>query len=881
MIYDCFNFFNEFEILDIRLHELESCVDKFVLVEASKTHQGRDKPLYFDKNKQMFHNYLDKIIHIIVEDSPELSPKGWNIEFFQRDCIMRGLVGCGEDDIIILSDVDEIPRSTVIKNLNFSDMKGMFYTLEQRLHLYYLNTYFENIVWNGSCITNYGTLQNRSPQLFRDWVRDLRPKDMEIELKIKNGGWHFTYLSSIEKMQEKIAGFSHSEFDNKEVNNPDHLSNCVSNLSHYAPNLTLGRMKVEGFSECDLPFYVKENSDKFSKFIRKRISIIISTYNHLEDCLKPCIDSIIQFTDLADVEIIISANGCKDGTMEFVNSLVGSDLPFKLVWNEEPLGCTKAINEGIKVSTGEYIILLNNDIVLLPQRKNTWINQLLHPFKDDPEVGGTGPFLMGTPRFIVFFCACIKREMFDKFGLLDEIFSPGTCEDVDFCAKIQKAGYKIIQVPYETNEYYEYKRMLGGFPMFHKGSETIKDVDPEVTKRNNRIIDERYGIVKENKVITLEDAVKNLEGKPIFLHLGCGDIYLGGWINCDLENDKADVKLDCSKIPLPDNSVQEIYNSHLLEHFDFMKGQDVLAEWYRVLVPGGRLITETPDLLGLCKWYVNSNEQDRVTLYGLLFGCPWMAEWNIHKFLYSETQLRWTLGNIGFTDIVRVIADSHFVPPERTEVFLKLEAIKKPLVQTIDWQSKIAWRHPLSMGWQVFQKPTELIMLSDFLKGNKITRVIEIGAAVGGTTLLWANMVGDNGIVYSIDIKSEPKCYSGSAFEKQIVELIGDSHDSSFKDKVFEIIGDPVDMLFIDGDHSYEGVKEDFYSFLPFVREGGFIVFHDIVDSEYHRERGCFVATFWNEIKNNYKSFEFIDSTSLLHFTPILSMGIGVIIKDV
>jgi predicted SAM-dependent methyltransferase/cephalosporin hydroxylase len=381
-------------------------------------------------------------------------------------------------------------------------------------------------------------------------------------------------------------------------------------------------------------------------------------------------------------------------------------------------------------------------------------------------------------------------------------------------------------------------------------------------------------------------AIKKSKGEPILLHLGCGGIYLGGWINCDIESEPpvvADVILDCSKIPLPDNSVQAIYSSHLIEHFDYKKGQEVLKEWYRVLVPDGKFIIETPDMLGLCQRFVRSNERERIDLYGLFFGMPWAEKWNIHKFLYSETQLRWTMETIGFK-----VADSHYVPLEKTDVFLKLEAIKGvsgvPGVPEEIHIPEINWRHPLGSGWSVHQKPTELMMLSDFLKKDKIKKVLEIGSANGGTAVYWVNMMGDDGLVYSIDIIPIEKCYKGSEFEKQIVEILGDSHDESFKQKIFDEVGE-VDMLFIDGDHSYEGVKDDFNSFSPLVKENGFIVIHDIIDSEYHRERGCFVAKFWNELKDKYKAtgtdyhiYEFIDPTIYPEVqTPVLSMGIGVV----
>ena len=206
MIYDCFMFFNELEVLDIRLHELGSCVDKFVLVESTKTHRGNNKPLHFNDNKWMFKEYLDRIIHIIVEDLPELrnswhqsQPPGWNIENFQRNCITRGLVECNDNDVIVISDIDEIPRASIVRGMKKIPY-GVFYTFELRLHCYFLNTYFEDKVWNGTCAMSFGTLNNkekllfwpsgeeRSPQIFREWVRGLRGREdcKEEEIKVNN-----------------------------------------------------------------------------------------------------------------------------------------------------------------------------------------------------------------------------------------------------------------------------------------------------------------------------------------------------------------------------------------------------------------------------------------------------------------------------------------------------------------------------------------------------------------------------------------------------------------------------------------------------------------------------------------------------------------------
>lgn len=141
----------------------------------------------------------------------------------------------------------------------------------------------------------------------------------------------------------------------------------------------------------------------------------------------------------------------------------------------------------------------------------------------------------------------------------------------------------------------------------------------------------------------------------IKLNLGCGDMILEGFINCDLYNTKAEVKCDVSKLPYEDNYADVIYASHIIEHFDFYEAFKVLAEWKRVLKVGGRLVIETPDLLESCRKFVNADEQGRLALYGHFFARPWV-DGQVHKFLYTEVQLGWTLGQLGFKDIKRVPA---------------------------------------------------------------------------------------------------------------------------------------------------------------------------------------------------------------------------------
>jgi FkbM family methyltransferase len=211
-----------------------------------------------------------------------------------------------------------------------------------------------------------------------------------------------------------------------------------------------------------------------------KISIVIPTYNHLDDCLKPCIESLVKNTDMNKIlEVIVVANGCTDKTHEFVASY---DDTFKLLWFKEPLGFTKAANAGLKEAKGDYVILLNNDVLLMD---NTWLEKLIEPFEKDLKVGLVGPekryHEMAGGDFITFFCAAIRRELFDKIGYLDEIFSPGTCEDVDFSRKAVGAGYKLIKTE-------------GKFPIEHKYQTTMSEIPgmAEICRRNDKVVYERH-----------------------------------------------------------------------------------------------------------------------------------------------------------------------------------------------------------------------------------------------------------------------------------------------------------------------------------------------------------------------------------------------------
>ncbi len=233
-----------------------------------------------------------------------------------------------------------------------------------------------------------------------------------------------------------------------------------------------------------------------------KFSIIIPTYNNAED-LKECVQSIIKFTSRQEVEIIVVANGCTDGTESYLQ-IKASEGEVSTIWMEEPAGYPKAVNEGIKQAGGDFIILLNDDTVLLPQPVNQWIETLYAPFVNrQNKVGISGPHMMSKEEslnrdFMCFFCVMLRKEMIDEIGLLDEIFSPGYSEDIDYSFKAEAAGWKVVQVPDDSRAFYDDKEMkrTGNFAIYHKGTQTFsrpENKDEQLIIRNNAIIKERWG----------------------------------------------------------------------------------------------------------------------------------------------------------------------------------------------------------------------------------------------------------------------------------------------------------------------------------------------------------------------------------------------------
>jgi len=220
-VVDAFTFYNELDMLEYRLTVLDPVVDWFVLVEATLTHAGNPKPLFFQENQERFAQWKHKIVHVVVSDMPETT-NPWVREEFQRWSLNRGLqtLGLRSADLVIVSDLDEIPNPTVVEEVRSIGLDG-FVTFE--MDLYYYSLLFRSPHnWYHAKITSYDTYVNtfhRNPNALRMTFSGNA---------IRRGGWHLSYFGPPEFVRNKLKNFAHQELNTPKTMSLGFIESCVS-----------------------------------------------------------------------------------------------------------------------------------------------------------------------------------------------------------------------------------------------------------------------------------------------------------------------------------------------------------------------------------------------------------------------------------------------------------------------------------------------------------------------------------------------------------------------------------------------------------------------------------------------------------------------------
>ena len=293
-IYDCFQFFDENMMLDLRLNILNNYVHKFVIVENSYMHSGIKKKTFFDiKN---FSKFKDKIIYILVDELPknlhdvskikDKNTKGNRIidntlmiEHNQRNSIVKGLVDANDDDLIIVSDVDEIPN---LQDNNFNNIKERLIHFKQKMFYYKFNLKYSSKPWFGSKACKKKNL------LLPQWLRDTKERKYPLwridilfsKMKynsihyVENGGWHFVNLKTPEDIEIKLNNFGH-HLEYKEsglnLNNIKEMINSGRAIYDYHADMRKskwsGKEELQRSDISELPIYLQKNINKYSKWI--------------------------------------------------------------------------------------------------------------------------------------------------------------------------------------------------------------------------------------------------------------------------------------------------------------------------------------------------------------------------------------------------------------------------------------------------------------------------------------------------------------------------------------------------------------------------------------------------------------------------------------
>ena len=215
MIYDCFMFSDELDTLEMRLKILDDVVDKFVIVEGTRTQNNKEKKLIFDLNKERYSRWSSRLVHIVVDEWPEYENQ-WTYEHYQRNCILRGLKECKDSDVIIICDVDEIPNPNAIrKAIKILGRKDEILNIKMYRYMFFYNylCYTEPYWFSHPKIFKYGQFKKKHSSFSSDYGQDgfgvaTTPDQIRCLQEYSKsvwGGWHFSTVGDKEAIQKTIS----------------------------------------------------------------------------------------------------------------------------------------------------------------------------------------------------------------------------------------------------------------------------------------------------------------------------------------------------------------------------------------------------------------------------------------------------------------------------------------------------------------------------------------------------------------------------------------------------------------------------------------------------------------------------------------------------
>jgi len=273
-IYDCFTFFNELDLLEIRFEELYNTVDYFVIAEANMTHSGNPKKYVFPDHWERFEKYRNKIRYLQIDDFP-VTNDSWVREKYQRDALRRGLHDVSFDDLIIISDLDEIPRAEILEMIKTDENKYERYVLQVPLFRYKFNflKWFKPVVNNQMIVTRAHVFTN--PNRERDYTHAWLPPAPDV-VYLEHAGWHFSYLGDDKNAVHKLKNFAHVEQNVPDIVDVFSIDRMIK--EKLGPN-PRDLEKFEYIIMDDyFPKYVVENQEKYKDLIIPNATVPIDKF---------------------------------------------------------------------------------------------------------------------------------------------------------------------------------------------------------------------------------------------------------------------------------------------------------------------------------------------------------------------------------------------------------------------------------------------------------------------------------------------------------------------------------------------------------------------------------------------------------------------------
>ena len=487
-VFDCCIFNGEMDVLAIRLHELNAVVDYFVITESTITFSGKPRVLSFDPCDPRVSQFVGKVRHVIVTDVPETNDT-WTREKWQRNAVLRGAPDADATDLLVFSDVDEIPRASVVAEMA---KDHEYETFGVRLAFSYFYVNYRNVAGPECALTwTVAAVRRKLDGVLPDELR-YSVRDQRIPARIfDNGGWHFSYLMDEAGIRRKVAAFSHQELNNAKF--LDDLD--IRKLVREERDL----FDRPGFEwkllpAADLPHWLLRNRwllsplfcptgviDRFKsacfrtlspqrpkRVQRRRTPVIICPYLYEHEANEVRCKFGIDDGGTPEVELYLWQD----------KERIGPERAFEHCWNQFP---------------GRDIVIIHTDMAPMPgEPKMRWFDELLryraelagagmiacnlyyprhapdcsvnvqcaggtfrngeinHLHGPMDEQGGVSSEVLSKIRsveWVTFGGVLIRREVLDACGSFDRRYEWAYVMDVDYSFEARLRGFRLFQVP--------------------------------------------------------------------------------------------------------------------------------------------------------------------------------------------------------------------------------------------------------------------------------------------------------------------------------------------------------------------------------------------------------------------------------------------------